>query len=323
MHYFIDEMQDTSELQWQNLIPLIDNALAQENSNLLLVGDGKQAIYRWRGGKAAQFISLGSGVKNPFHIPKETKTLEKNFRSYSEVINFNNSFFQHIANFLQNEHYKQLFIEGNTQLENTKKGGFVSLSFLEKEAEKEIELLKYPKKVLAKINELQSDFSLNEICVLVRKKKDGIAVANYLSENGIAIISSETLLLQKSATVNFIVNVLQIIQYPNDKETLLEVLYFLHNHLNLSIGKHFFISEMIHQPNEVIFQQLKKYEISFELVNFYPLPFYEKAEEIIRSFQLINSSDAYVQFFFRRGFRATKKGNQYSRIFRFLGRKET
>ncbi|MDG2357744.1 MAG: UvrD-helicase domain-containing protein, partial [Polaribacter sp.] len=62
-YYLIDEMQDTSELQWKNLIPLIDNALAQENSNLLLVGDGKQAIYRWRGGKAEQFIELGSPVK--------------------------------------------------------------------------------------------------------------------------------------------------------------------------------------------------------------------------------------------------------------------
>jgi ATP-dependent exoDNAse (exonuclease V) beta subunit len=27
-HFFIDEFQDTSEMQWQNLIPLIDNALA-------------------------------------------------------------------------------------------------------------------------------------------------------------------------------------------------------------------------------------------------------------------------------------------------------
>jgi ATP-dependent exoDNAse (exonuclease V) beta subunit len=26
--HFIDEFQDTSEMQWQNLIPLIDNALA-------------------------------------------------------------------------------------------------------------------------------------------------------------------------------------------------------------------------------------------------------------------------------------------------------
>jgi len=52
MHYFIDEMQDTSVLQWKNLIPLIDNTLSQEKTSLLLVGDAKQAIYRWRGGKA-------------------------------------------------------------------------------------------------------------------------------------------------------------------------------------------------------------------------------------------------------------------------------
>ena len=297
MHYFIDEMQDTSVLQWQNLIPLIDNALAQENSNLLLVGDGKQAIYRWRGGKAEQFIALGSEEKNPFQVSKKIKTLETNYRSYSEIINFNNSFFQHVSKFLQNEPYKKLFIDGNKQLETNKKGGFVSFTFLEKEDDKEEEKLKYPKKVLEKINDLKSEFGLNEMCVLVRKKKDGIAVANYLSGNGIDIISSETLLLQNSAKVNFIVHLLQVIQHPKDKETLLEVLCFLHKHLGLKISEHSFIENLIHQSNKAIFQELKNYGISFDLFSFYQLPFYEKVEEIIRSFKLINSSDAYVQFF--------------------------
>jgi len=41
MHYFIDEMQDTSVLQWKNLIPLIDNSLSQEKTSLLLVGDAR------------------------------------------------------------------------------------------------------------------------------------------------------------------------------------------------------------------------------------------------------------------------------------------
>ena len=297
MHYFIDEMQDTSVLQWQNLIPLIDNALAQENSNLLLVGDGKQAIYRWRGGKAEQFIELGSGEENPFFIPKEKENLETNFRSYSEVVNFNNSFFQHTANFLQNESYSKLFLDGNKQLENNKKGGFVSLSFLEKEEDKEEEKLKYPKKVLEKINELKENFSLNEICVLVRKKKDGVAVANYLSENGIDIISSETLLLQNSLKVNFITEILQVVQHSKDKETWFEILYFLHKHLALKTDKHSFISELIHLSSEAIFEQLKNHEIYFNISTFSQLPFYEKVEEIIRSFRLINSSDAYVQFF--------------------------
>ncbi|MDY0781273.1 UvrD-helicase domain-containing protein [Tenacibaculum sp. IB213877] len=300
MHYFIDEMQDTSVLQWQNLVPLIDNALAQENSNLLLVGDGKQAIYRWRGGKAEQFINLGlegEDGMNPFFIPKEIKELERNYRSYSEVISFNNDFFQHTANFFQNENYKKLFVEGNKQLENAKKGGFVSLSFLEKEEEKEEEKAKYPKKVLTKINELKKDFSLNEICVLVRKKKDGIAVANYLSENGINIVSSETLLLKNSPKVSFITNLLQIILHPNDEETRFEVLYFLHHHLNVQEDAHTFLDSLVKKTLPQIFEDLANFGVSFNINEFHQLPFYEKIEEIIRGFKLITSSDAYVQFF--------------------------
>ncbi len=296
-HYFIDEMQDTSELQWQNLIPLIDNALAQENSILLLVGDGKQAIYRWRGGKAEQFIELGSPLKNPFHVKKEIKSLETNFRSYSEVINFNNSFFQHTANFIQNDSYKNLFIEGNKQFENSKKGGFVSLTFLEKEEDKDLEKLKYPKKVLEKINKLKDSFSLNEICVLTRTKKDGVAVANYLSENGVDIISSETLLIQNSPKVCFIIDVLKVLQNANDEETRFEVLYFLHQHLQIKNPKHIFFKEFSKVDNQTIFESLKLYGISFEISTFYQLPFYEKIEEIIRGFNLIHTSDAYLQFF--------------------------
>jgi ATP-dependent exoDNAse (exonuclease V) beta subunit len=61
-HFFIDEFQDTSEMQWQNLIPLIDNALSGQDDygvkgTLMIVGDPKQSIY-WRGGKAEQFIEL-------------------------------------------------------------------------------------------------------------------------------------------------------------------------------------------------------------------------------------------------------------------------
>ena len=296
-YYFIDEMQDTSVLQWQNLIPLIDNALAQENSNLLLVGDGKQAIYRWRGGKAEQFISLGASEENPFSISKEVKQLETNYRSFSEVINFNNSFFQHTANFLQNESYKSLFLEGNTQLENKKKGGYVSLDFLEKEEVKEDEEIKYPKKVLAHILALRNEFSLGEICVLTRTKKDGIAVANYLSENEVPIVSSETLLLNTSTKVNFIVDVLKVIQNPGDQETRFEMLYFLHQHLNISADKTSFLKKYVALENHEIFKELEQYNVAFDIGRFNQFPFYEKIEEIVRGFQLLETSDAYVQFF--------------------------
>jgi len=296
-HYFVDEMQDTSVLQWQNLIPLIENALSQEQTNLLLVGDGKQAIYRWRGGKAEQFIDLGNeseGGENPFLVQKEVRNLDTNYRSFSEVVNFNNSFFSHLSKFLQNEVYKNLFIDGNTQLENAKKGGFVSLNFLERDEENKYN---YPQKVLEIIQNLDSDFPLGNICVLVRKNKDGVEVANYLSENKIEIVSSETLLLQNSQKVNFIIHFLQIIQHPFDEDSRFEWLHFLHQHLKIEKDKHSFFEELIHLSIDQLFQHLKNYSIEFDVNHFYQLPFYEKMEEIIRKFNLIETSDAYVQFF--------------------------
>ena len=60
-HYFIDEFQDTSTLQWENMLPLVADAVHSENlskqqGSLLIVGDAKQSIYRWRGGRAEQFM---------------------------------------------------------------------------------------------------------------------------------------------------------------------------------------------------------------------------------------------------------------------------
>jgi len=321
-HYFIDEMQDTSVLQWQNLIPLIDNALAQENSSLLLVGDGKQAIYRWRGGKAEQFINLASQEQNPFHIDKKIINLETNYRSYSEIINFNNSFFQHAASFLQNTSYKNIFTEGNKQLENHKKGGFVSLTFLEKEEEKELEKIKYPKKVLEKILQLKGSFSLGEMCVLARTRKEGVAIASYLSENGVDIVSSETLLIQNSSKVTFIINLLKVLQNPTDEETRFEVLYFLHQHLQVKNSKTSFFTEFSKTDFKIIIESLAKYGVSFEVARFYQLPFYEKIEEIIRGFNLVQSSDAYVQFFLDIVIEHQRRGTEISDFLLFWEQKK-
>jgi len=327
MHYFIDEMQDTSVLQWQNLIPLIDNALAQEQSNLLLVGDGKQAIYRWRGGKAEQFIQLGSEVKNgtvsnPFQQPKEIKELETNYRSFSEVIEFNNSFFQYVSGFFQNPMYQQLFVEGNHQKTTNKQGGYVSIDFLEKKDNKEENELKYAKKVYEIITNLDDEFSRSEISILVRRKKEGVVVANYLSEKGIEIVSSETLLLQNSPKVNFIVDLLQGIQHPKDQETWAKIVCYLHAHLKIEIDKHSFISSFNLKERSTFFEKIKDHAINFNLSDYNQLPFYEKVEEIIRAFKLINSSDAYVQFFLDVVFERQKKGTSVQQFLDFWDQKK-
>lgn len=298
-YYFIDEMQDTSVLQWQNLVPLIGNAIVQEDAGLLLVGDGKQAIYRWRGGKAEQFIELGSSDPefNPFLVAKEVKELEFNYRSFTEIIHFNNLFFKHCANYIQNSSYKELFLNRSFQKENHKKGGFVQLSFLEKLKDKEENDLQYARKVWSILRNLDPSFALNKVCILVRKKKEGVAIANFLSEKGVEIVSSETLLIKNSSKVNFIINFLRYIANHKDHDALFEWIYFLHEHFSSSQTKHDFIKKIIHLDKKELFKELEKEGASFKPFFFDELPLYEKIEYILRSFKLLNSSDAYVQFF--------------------------
>ena len=295
-HYFIDEMQDTSKLQWQNLIPLIANALSQENSSLLLVGDAKQSIYRWRGGEPEQFIGL-SGDENPFFIEKKDEFLATNRRSYSEIIDFNNEFFQFVSRYFNSDSISKIYEKDNRQESTDKIGGYVNISFIEEglsAAEKDII---FPEKVVNIIEEVKKEFDLNEICVLTRTRKQGVVIANYLTSHGIAIISSETLLLQNSVKVQFIIDVLTFLQQQSNKKAKLEIVYFLYDHLEIRADKHEFLDECIAYETSQLFEKLCKHGAEFNYQEFGKLPFYESVEAIIRGFKLTETSDAYLQFF--------------------------
>ena len=303
-HYFIDEMQDTSSMQWKNMIPLLDNVLTSENikgetGSLLLVGDAKQAIYRWRGGKAEQFIELSSDKgKNPFLIPKNTNQLDTNWRSYSEIIDFNNRFFQHSSKYLKNEAYQELYHNGNKQKENHKKGGYVEIQFIEEGLKADEKLLIYPEKVLEIINNISDEFEKKDICILTRTRKQGVAVAEYLTHNNIDIISSETLLLQNSTKVSFIIDLLTFINQPENKEAQFELLFFLHKHLNLKYeDKHSFFTELLELGTAAFYKKLETHQLFFDLDYFKSLSLYESIEYIIKNFKLTSTSDAYLQFF--------------------------
>src|SRR5690606_3073179 len=79
-NYLIDEFQDTSGLQWQNFHPLIINSLDQGYPSLV-VGDVKQAIYRWRGGDLSLLQEKIAEVVGRERV--ELRELDNNFRSAS------------------------------------------------------------------------------------------------------------------------------------------------------------------------------------------------------------------------------------------------
>jgi ATP-dependent helicase/nuclease subunit A len=114
-HLLIDEFQDTSVLQWNNLLPLVENAVGNGGLSLA-VGDAKQAIYRWRGGELEQILRLyqndtGALVTRARDadmqrlLTERYQTLEQNlephslainYRSEPAIIGFNNNFFSYV-----------------------------------------------------------------------------------------------------------------------------------------------------------------------------------------------------------------------------------
>jgi ATP-dependent exoDNAse (exonuclease V) beta subunit len=311
-HFFIDEFQDTSEMQWQNLIPLIDNALAGQDDlgnkgTLMIVGDPKQSIYRWRGGKAEQFIEL-SKEANPFSNPdKKLEHLNTNYRSYSEVIEFNNDFFKLISTEFSNADYKDLYENHSFQNTNSKKGGYVNISFLpviDKNdfADEEEVVEKSDLYVLATLNTIQNvvrqGFQYKDIVILTRKRDQGIAIANYLTEQNIPLISSETLMIKNAKEVRLIVHLLKYLSNSADLESKANFLHFLAVNMEINLPIHDFIAKGMSQKKENDFEVwLLGFDVSLSFENIRKKSLYEAVEIIISKFVLPSEGNAYVQFF--------------------------
>ncbi|WP_027137970.1 UvrD-helicase domain-containing protein [Gaetbulibacter saemankumensis] len=294
-HYFIDEFQDTSVLQWQNLIPLLDNALSVENGTTMLVGDAKQAIYRWRGGKAEQFIKLFND-DNPFQAEKSIENLPTNYRSSKQVVSFNNAFFKFLASeVFSNKTYQELYVKSGQEISKTLEG-YVELTFLDIKSEDDRDAL-YCEEALKSIQtNLDQGYALKDICVLVRKKKEGVAIAKYLSTNNIPIISSETLLLYNAPEVGFINSVLELLIQPKNNEIKIKVLNYFCQLLDIT-NKHDFFTDHLNLSISELFKSLEEFNVFIPSINLLQLPLYDLAETIVRTFNLIEKSNAYVQFY--------------------------
>lgn len=299
-HFFIDEFQDTSVMQWQNMIPLLDNSLSQaqtsKEGSLLLVGDVKQAIYRWRGGNPEQFLSL-IHEKSAFDTADpEIENLPKNYRSLKEIICFNNDFFSYVAQYLEDPLHEKLYLDGNKQERNEKANGYVNLEFIEGQNKEEKNQL-YAEKTLAIVKQLnQSGFAYSDICVLTRKKDDGVFLSTYLMEHDISVISSETLLLENADVVKCIYNTILLSVQPTDTQTKIGVLDFLHAHFKIAVDKHSFFTSFL-EPGALFSQTLKKYDIDFDLQGVAQKSLYQGAEYIVKQFGLDKIADAYLYGF--------------------------
>ncbi len=300
-HFFIDEFQDTSQLQWENLIPLIDNSLAQEQDtipgSLLLVGDAKQSIYRWRGGLPEQFIELYN-CKNPFSVSeKKVLNLDVNWRSCATIIDFNNAFFTHLTQFFTETEHAELYTLGNRQQLNEKPGGYVRLEFVEFDKKEEADQV-YAERISTTVKDLlDRGFSLKDICILNRRKKEGVALGAILTEMGLTVVSSESLLLQHSNIVRFLADFLQLRTQPENDDVKSRILCFLHEHLEISEPLADFLSAFFPRKEVNFAILLSGYGIHINFEKTQSITLYECCEYLLKVCEILPKSDAYVDGF--------------------------
>jgi len=314
-HFLVDEFQDTSILQWQNLLPLIDNSLASGNFNMI-VGDGKQAIYRWRSGEVEQFANLPEIYKrsdDPVQIQREQslirnykeEVLEYNFRSKKEIIEFNNEFFGEISNLLP-EKYRSIYNDVNQKYLDKNTGGYIHIDFYYGEND-DLTLDDYNLIIIKEtIQQLTKDgFGLKDIAILCRNNKNASLIAADLLENKINVISSESLLLANSSTIRFLIAVIKSLLSFDDKIAQTEIISYLTKTQRLkgslqdNLSGFGIVDFTDSEKGDGINFFEKLAENNFNLNKYFllNLTLYDLCEELIRIFKLNDIADPYLQFF--------------------------
>jgi len=317
-HYMIDEFQDTSGMQWINFQPLVRDSLAAGNRNLI-VGDVKQSIYRWRNSDwklLDEQLEIDFGNRNIVQ-----KSLDTNWRSCKNIVDFNNAVFSSAAKQLQSEfnesltetesNYTEVFsskierayagLYQHTSPEKKDDSGHVKVEFLDTTENPNWQsgvLEQLPKT----IEELQDKgYSLKDIAILVRTKKEGADVANTLLEyKGLNpdsgykydIISDEALFVRNSKSIKLIVSLLKYLRNPSDaslRSLAVYEFYKFHEQLNPeeALLKHFSSTSDFPQ------------EISDKFSTIRELPLYEMVESIFDLFHeaMDENENIYIQSF--------------------------
>ncbi|MDO9153537.1 MAG: UvrD-helicase domain-containing protein, partial [Paludibacter sp.] len=243
-HFMIDEFQDTSTLQWKNFYPLISGSLASGNFNLV-VGDVKQSIYRWRN---SDWKLLDAQIMHDFRPEQlHEESLETNWRSDRNIIEFNNEFFRCAAILLQqklNENLQAVLpvypalevltkrIEhayGQLHQKTPEKAGTgrVNVRFIERDENEDGWKAESLNRLPALLEDLQSrGYRPGNVAILVKKNDEAQDVIHKLltykttgkAKAGFSydIMGNEGLLIASAASVRFILAVLRHFINPSD-----------------------------------------------------------------------------------------------------------
>ena len=233
-HYFFDEFQDTSLLQWQNFLPLRDHAVSQEHMSFTLVGDPKQSIYRFRGGDSQLMLDIiNKKEKSP--VFAQLENLENNYRSSKNIVDFNNQLYQFISKFTEKEH-QEIFGKGSQQTAKSDVEGRVRINLIENAAKKSVFYDDATEKMRDDIEScLDNGYRFSDITILCRGNFDiftfsqllGNLKVNYKGEEVyIKTISESGLTLNLSLTLLALTEFLKWEENPKNFQFVVKMLYY-------------------------------------------------------------------------------------------------
>jgi ATP-dependent exoDNAse (exonuclease V) beta subunit len=302
----IDEQQDTSILQWRNLLPLIENSQFK-NEDSLVVGDGKQAIYRFRNGKVEQFVALPAvyGSETNMRLKErevainnygvDLNVLEYNYRSRKAVVEFNNDFYETLRNVPELKN-KSIYTD-QSQLQGRKvDGGYVSIDFLKDDDDDATLDDRRRESVLQIITDAQKHgYGYRDVAVLTHNNIHASSIASFLISVGINVVSSESLLINNAQTVKLVVSVLKYLDNSANEISRSEIVYFIHV---LLLKKPFKFEQFDYKTSVHDFdlQLSKLIGKEFVSANYTSLGLVELVRKISSVFSL-NEDDASLQFF--------------------------
>lgn len=305
-NYLLDEFQDTSRLQWLNLIPLVEDSLGNNNTNLI-VGDAKQAIYRFRSGLVEQFAALPK-IYNPEENPELARksaffesmsvsnTLKDNYRSKKEIVDFNNTLFGLLKNALGDNFQEYYDSKDLVQTPKGSSGGFVNFKVINTKGEDSAEsraTFDFIDSVLEQIN--NDSYNYGDVCLLARKNSQCELWANYLIKKGIHVISDEGMKVNQSPVVKLIVAFLHYRKTPlsDTKKLLLAESYFLAKEQEPFKSLQPFTSEKYFD-----FELFCEREFgSASALNFTYENLYDLSQNLLRALKFNELDDPYVHYF--------------------------
>lgn len=302
LHYLLDEFQDTSDMQWESLWPLVGDALASGNGSLI-VGDVKQSIYRWRNGNMQLLMNqVEAQARMQGQVPI-VENLERNWRTAKVVVEFNNTFFDTSLQLLKHgfatkgEILELAYQSLAQHPQKTEIPGHARVSFFSEtddnplpwKEQAEAELLRLIRHLTDKQN--GAGYDGQDITLLVRKNSEGMRLANFLQRQQIKVASAESLLVDSHMQVRFLHMVLQHLNHEEDPIVLASLRFY-------------FAQIMGRQEEEELHDLFKGKEIAELIpdleaskVRLRQLAVYECLEQLLRMFPPLTHPNAYVQGF--------------------------